>query len=661
LEGKSNTARVSAIAILSALLLGGGCVYYLWDSGDLIEGIAIDGSFADWDGKEMTKDPVGDSMNNSNIDIIETGITIDNVYTSFLIKTSEPLFFDEGNTIRIMLDTDNYQNTGYFLPGFGADYMVEIYGKSNGRIDTSLLYVFDNNKGTNDWNGFYSLSNLKSNITSAQSVGSAIELQIPNFDIGIKAGDPLRYIIAATDSNGNFDTTNIIDLGNNEYLFVDNVKTLRNTYNENNYRKGLLDGIDIDGTFTDWKQNANIKSDSNDDIDSSVDILQYANFTDKSGDTFYYVNVEETILGGSNFTDIEARHKNTQGNPNFDISLEDSGISEIKYDLPVLNGRDEIFIFIDSDYNTSTGYMSETIGADKLIQITGQYGIITDSTIGNYNGIDNAWNWISKVDTAAANDYDEIEVLGTDGNYYIHITSWNKEDDIVEAEIMNKITLPDNATGEDGNRAGTPTFPSSWTLVNNDEDDGLASDIEILSVHAAWDGEYLFVKITTESAFNIVDSTMGIIIDDNSDGSSNYMAACSSSRSASTNYGFTYQWVGGSVWVDQSGEDSDYTDHIKINDGHNGIQLACDKDEIGFSSGLDLENDIIRAVSTDSDEDAFGDTSYWQLQNIPSNSLDDITDATAIGIPEFSTIMMPVASVLLIVGNRIRNKKTTQQ
>ena len=111
-------------------------------------------------------------MNNSNIDLVETGITIDNVHTSFLIKTSEPLFFDEGNTVRIMIDTDNNPNTGYFIPGMGADNMIELYGKNNGQIDTSLLFVFDNERGTSDWNGFYSLTNVKSNITNANFDGA---------------------------------------------------------------------------------------------------------------------------------------------------------------------------------------------------------------------------------------------------------------------------------------------------------------------------------------------------------------------------------------------------------------------------------------------------------------------------------------------------------
>ena len=109
------------------------------------------------------------------------------------------------------------------------------------------------------------------------------------------------------------------------------------------------------------------------------------------------------------------------------------------------------------------------------------------------------------------------------------------------------------------------------------------------------------------------------------------------------------------MWLSEAGEESDYTDHILVNSGHNGIQLACDLDELGFT--IDFENDKIRAVSTDADPNAFGDSSFWQGENVPSTSLDDIVDATAIGIPEFTTLLMPIASVMLIIGNRIRNKK----
>ena len=53
-------------------------------------------------------------------------------------------------------------------------------------------------------------------------------------------------------------------------------------------------------------------------------------------------------------------------------------------------------------------------------------------------------------------------------------------------------------------------------------------------------------------------------------------------------------------------------------------------------------------------------TELWEEQNIPSSSIDDITNAVALGIPEFSTIIAPVASVLMIVGSRMRKVKSNQ-
>ncbi|HJM17563.1 MAG TPA: hypothetical protein QGI59_03545, partial [Candidatus Poseidoniia archaeon] len=150
----------------------------------------------------------------------------------------------------------------------------------------------------------------------------------------------------------------------------------------------------------------------------------------------------------------------------------------------------------------------------------------------------------------------------------------------------------------------------------------------------------------------------GVIIDDVSVGSGTYDAACTSYRHGSDNRGYTYTWdsSGGAWELETSGSD-DWDDHILVNNGHSGVKLACQKSDLGFT--VDLTNDKIRAVSTDESKKAF--TATWDVENVPSTDLDDITDATTLGIPEFSTIMMPVASVLLIVGNRIRNKKNCQQ
>jgi len=300
--------------------------------------------------------------------------------------------------------------------------------------------------------------------------------------------------------------------------------------------------------------------------------------------------------------------------------------------------------------------MKNSIGAEQLIHIVGHYGIITSSTISTYNGIDNEWNWIGKTDTPAANDYNEIEVLGNDGNYYFYVKSWDNEKDDIEAEIYSKVTLPDEE-GDDGSRAGTPTFPTTWTSLGDDADEGLLSDVEILELYYATDSDYVFFKIVTEANVDITDSTFGVIIDDVSINSGTYEIACTSYKHSSTNArGYTYSWSG-TVWELAHSQGTDWDDHIQVNNGHSGIQLACDKDDLGFT--IDTTNDKIRAISTDADSRAFRND--WEGENVPSTDRDDITDAVELGIPEFSTLMMPVASVLLIIGNKIRTKKTTQQ
>ncbi|MCH2619619.1 MAG: hypothetical protein MKZ83_04615, partial [Candidatus Poseidoniia archaeon] len=398
LEGKSNVARISVIALLIALLLGGGCVYYLWESGEAVQGVAIDGLFNDWAGIDTSFDNPNDAGGNGNIDIIETAVTIDKVYLSFLASTQEPMFMSsQGTTLRILIDSDNNPNTGYSYPGIGADHLIEIYGQTNGLVSTSLLYVFDDSKDNSDWNGFYSLTTLQANATAADGVPSTLELQVPNFDLGIDAGSGLKFVIIMSDENGNSDATNIIDLSRNEETFSNNLD--RDRENANGQYTGTL--ISIDGDFNDWEQNANLKSDSDDAMNPNTDIWRYANLTEETGDAFYYINVEGDILGGTIFADKSARNK-ALDSPAFDITLGEG--ESMAFDVPELSNEDQIFIFIDSDFNASTGYMGESIGADRLVQISGHYGVITSSTISNYAGTPGSsdWDWSAGTDTPAA-------------------------------------------------------------------------------------------------------------------------------------------------------------------------------------------------------------------------------------------------------------------
>ena len=115
----------------------------------------------DWIGINQTEQEAN-NVNSANIDIIGTGAYTDSIYLSLLTTTNEPIFASsEGNTIRILIDSDNSADTGYSLPGVGADQMVEMYGKGQ-TVLSSVLYSFNDNRETNDWNGFFALSSVNS-------------------------------------------------------------------------------------------------------------------------------------------------------------------------------------------------------------------------------------------------------------------------------------------------------------------------------------------------------------------------------------------------------------------------------------------------------------------------------------------------------------------
>ena len=61
------------------------------------------------------------------------------------------------NLVRILIDTDQDISTGFYGPGIGADYYIEISGKAQSVI-TSNLFVFNDKSDSTNWNGFTALS-----------------------------------------------------------------------------------------------------------------------------------------------------------------------------------------------------------------------------------------------------------------------------------------------------------------------------------------------------------------------------------------------------------------------------------------------------------------------------------------------------------------------
>ena len=91
------------------------------------------------------------------------------------------------------------------MPGVGADQMIEIYGK-NQAVLSSVLYSFNDNRDSTDWNGFNALST-----TNARSIQNTVEVQIPLFDLGLlslklislieRSGSPSAKVFIAEKGN----------------------------------------------------------------------------------------------------------------------------------------------------------------------------------------------------------------------------------------------------------------------------------------------------------------------------------------------------------------------------------------------------------------------------------------------------------------------------
>ncbi|SVE28485.1 uncharacterized protein METZ01_LOCUS481339, partial [marine metagenome] len=222
----------------------------------------------------------------------------DSVYLSILTVTEEPMFSSsEGYTLRILIDSDDISETGYWLPSIGADQMVEIYGKNNA-ILSSVLYTFNDNRDNSDWNGFSALSTI-----NARALGDTVEMQVPLFDLGASNQDEMKIVWQSSDGNGNTDLAdNIVSLSGEKSTISGAISSLINDSNTLNEGQGVV----IDGYFGDWNDIEKQFDIISNTESEHVDLEEYAAVTQDES-TFMYMNVDGNILNGIAIPTYEAK------------------------------------------------------------------------------------------------------------------------------------------------------------------------------------------------------------------------------------------------------------------------------------------------------------------------------------------------------------------
>ena len=159
---------------------------------------AIDGSFSEWSEKYHYK--IADmGTGNPDIDVISASSYLSNNYLYFMLEVKGQIAPSATVcTYFILVDIDNNASTGYDINGFGADYLVDLYGR-NGQVNGMLKIFPDSGTNWADWQDFTSVSAARGSGSDA----SMLEVGIPLYSglSSVREGD-VNAVIATLDSVG---------------------------------------------------------------------------------------------------------------------------------------------------------------------------------------------------------------------------------------------------------------------------------------------------------------------------------------------------------------------------------------------------------------------------------------------------------------------------
>ncbi len=456
------------------------------------------------------------------------------------------------------------------------------------------------------------------------------------------------------------------------------------------YIEGAGSQIAIDGLFEDWASIEKVPdSDTTPVANPAVDIDEHATYDSAAKDRVYlYLKVKgDTILAG----EATPSAKTQIGSPGEDrTGAPASSGDQQTAPLPVETGEDAIRVFFDTDGDSHTGYrtLGMPLGAEKMVEIKGVGGVITQRPLREWKGEAQAeWKWSEGAPAEAAAAGSEIELAGVAGDYYLHLTGWNLEKDAANAEAYVPMGArnPSNTITIDGDNTGS----DEW---DGDEDVTMPSDGDDGTLYLTWDDTYLYFGLTGYDMNAMgAQNALAINIDENpgvNDGSTDtHYDIAWGSELTGNDYKYDYMILVGNI--DNGSNDytgikwGDYTSGSWAwtnNQGNPWANYVCNSGTTCYTE-LKVPRDIDNSGAIDSDEFPTGQddklamtftlvntASAYVWGSLPNEHADDDVTYTkcyewaeansdiedvwseADLIPEFPTLALPVAGMVLLFG-----------
>ena len=161
------------------------------------------------------------------------------------------------------------------------------------------------------------------------------------------------------------------------------------------------------------------------------------------------------------------------------------------------------------------------------------------------------------------------------------------------------------------------------------------------------DGEFMYFMIFLEADPDASSYTYSILMEDGANAGDYDWVISSYGASGARLYSWNNGW---GEWQTSVNYGNGYY-RYETTDGQEHVALAVEYSD----SFTPADGDSFKAATTDDSFRAYSVGWFTTRNPSPVASNGDYT--TAASIPEFSTLLMPITSVMLIVGNRIRNKK----